>query len=222
VHDDAPAVLESSMTPTDPDSGQSRPRRSKRSDEAAARLMKALGHPMRMRILMRLSQKVMSPNQLAQELEERLGSVSYHVRVLVEIGYLELVRTEPRRGAVEHFYRAQARAFLTDSDWERLPDKTRKALSDSVLQTLWRDVGIAVATGTFDERLDRHLSFTQIVLDEDGWTKLKTEVDRVLELAIDLQNESAARLQDGNKGGAEVFGRLGALLYTAPPSEPAV
>src|SRR3954463_11459574 len=101
-----------------------RPRRSKRSEEAAERLMKALGHPMRMRILMRLSQKTMSPNQLAQELEERLGSVSYHVRVLVEIGYLELVGTEPRRGAVEHFYRAQARAFLTDADWARLPDKT--------------------------------------------------------------------------------------------------
>lgn len=208
------------MTPPDTKSGAKSPRRSKRSDEAAARLMKALGHPMRMRILMRLSQKVMSPNQLAQELEERLGSVSYHVRVLVEIGYLELVRTEPRRGAVEHFYRAQARAFLTDADWERLPDKTRQALSDSVLQVMWRDVGIAVATGTFDERVDRHLSFTQLVLDESAWSELKGEVDKVLELAIDLQNQSAARLQDGATGGDEVFGRLGALLYTAPPSEP--
>jgi DNA-binding transcriptional ArsR family regulator len=201
-------------------SGTPRPRRSKRSEEAAERLMKALGHPMRMRILMRLSQKTMSPNQLAQELEERLGSVSYHVRVLVEIGYLELIRTEPRRGAVEHFYRAQARAFLTDSDWERLPDKTRQSLSDSVLQVLWRDIGIAVATGTFDERVDRHLSFTPLVLDEQAWDRLKGELDRVLDLAIDLQNESAARLQDGKSGGAEISGRLGALLYTAPASEP--
>ena len=201
-------------------SGSSRPRRSKRSDDAAARLMKALGHPMRMRILMRLSQKTMSPNQLAQELEERLGSVSYHVRVLVEIGYLELVKTEPRRGAVEHFYRAQARAFLTDSDWERLPDKTRQSLSDSVLQVMWRDIGIAVATGSFDERIDRHLSCTSLVLDEQAWEKLKGEVDRVLDLAIDLQAESAARLQDGRKGGDEVSARLGALLYTGPASEP--
>jgi DNA-binding transcriptional ArsR family regulator len=208
------------MPPSDPSSSTDRPRRSKRSDEAAARLMKALGHPMRMRILMRLSQKVMSPNQLAQEIEERLGSVSYHVRVLVEIGYLELVRTEPRRGAVEHFYKAQSRAFLTDADWERLPDKTRQALSDSVLQVMWRDVGIAVATGTFDERVDRHLSFTQLVLDESAWSELKGEVDKVLELAIDLQNQSQARLSDGESGGAEIFGRLGALLYTAPASEP--
>ena len=207
------------MPPPDA-SAAKRPRRSKRSEEAAERLIKALGHPMRMRILMRLSQRTMSPNQLAQELEERLGSVSYHVRVLVDIGYLELVRTEPRRGAVEHFYRAQARAFLSDADWGRLPDKTRRALSDSVLQVMWRDIAISVAMGTFDQRVDRHLSFTALVLDEEAWTQLKTELDRVLDLGLQLQAESAARLQDGQGGGGEVIARLGALLYTAPEAEP--
>lgn len=212
--------MTSTDVPAAPSGTTPRPRRTKRSDEAAQRLMKALGHPMRLRILMRLSQKTMSPNQLAQELEERLGSVSYHVRVLLDIGFLELVKTEPRRGAVEHFYRAIARAFLTDEDWVRLPEKTRDKLTEAILQITWRDIAIALATGTIDERTDRHLSFTPLLLDEQGWQDLKAKVDGVLDSAFTIQAESAARLQDGRSGGGEVFTRLTEMLYTAPPQEP--
>ena len=35
-----------------------------------------------------------------------LRSVAYHVRVLKKLGCIELVETLPRRGAVEHVYRA--------------------------------------------------------------------------------------------------------------------
>lgn len=68
---------------------------------------KAVGHPMRVAAYLELCENVRSPNQLTGLLGERLGSVSYHVRVLVELNLLDLVRTEPRRGAVEHFYRAR-------------------------------------------------------------------------------------------------------------------
>jgi hypothetical protein len=45
-----------------------------------------------------------SPNLLATAMDEPLGNVSYHVKTLLEYDTLELVKTEPRRGAVEHFY----------------------------------------------------------------------------------------------------------------------
>jgi hypothetical protein len=45
-----------------------------------------------------------SPHQIATRLDESLGTVSYHVRRLHSFGLIELARTEPRRGAVEHFY----------------------------------------------------------------------------------------------------------------------
>ncbi len=34
-----------------------------------------------------------------------LGTVSYHVRELVKLGVIQLNRMEPRRGAMEHFYK---------------------------------------------------------------------------------------------------------------------
>jgi hypothetical protein len=46
--------------------------------------------------------------------------VSHHTRVLRDLGCIELVRTEPRRGAVEHYYRPVLRPFLDDEQWEQL------------------------------------------------------------------------------------------------------
>ena len=68
-----------------------------------------------------LNQRVASPSQLSGELDEPIGNVSYHMRTLTELGMVELVRTEPRRGAVEHYYRAIERPHLPAQDWATLP-----------------------------------------------------------------------------------------------------
>lgn len=50
-----------------------------------------------------------TPKELAEALEHDLGTTSYHVRQLAARGLLKMVRTEPRRGALSHFY------ILTDA-----------------------------------------------------------------------------------------------------------
>src|SRR4051812_47204949 len=87
-------------------SGKNRSRAGAQTSEA--RIAKALAHPLRARILLRLGERVASPGDLASELGAPLGLVAYHVRMLRDYHCVELVRTEPRRGAVQHFYRATA------------------------------------------------------------------------------------------------------------------
>ncbi|MBJ7469649.1 MAG: helix-turn-helix transcriptional regulator [Solirubrobacteraceae bacterium] len=66
-------------------------------------------HPLKLRIVdMFGTGEEFSPMMLHTELGDPLGNVSYHVRALLDAGLIELVRTEPRRGAIEHFYRASA------------------------------------------------------------------------------------------------------------------
>ena len=91
-------------------------------------LMKALSHPLRRKILGRASQPF-SPKQLARELGEPIGNVSYHVRILAEAGLIELVKTEPRRGAVEHFYRASRSARSRIQKVARSLEKVGDALA---------------------------------------------------------------------------------------------
>ena len=74
------------------------------------RLAKALSHRLRVQILRRLEEAgEASPKELAQALGEPVGNISYHVCILRELDCVELVRTEPRRGALAHFYRAEGK-----------------------------------------------------------------------------------------------------------------
>jgi DNA-binding transcriptional ArsR family regulator len=69
-------------------------------------MVKALTHPMRVQILALLEERTATPAELAVELGAPLGNVSYHVRQLSGLGLIKLVKRTPRRGAVEHHYRA--------------------------------------------------------------------------------------------------------------------
>ncbi|HEX5763776.1 MAG TPA: winged helix-turn-helix domain-containing protein [Solirubrobacterales bacterium] len=68
--------------------------------------LKALANPLRLEALAVLAERRASPKEIAQELGAKLPSVSYHVKVLERYSLIEQVDKIPRRGAVEHFYRA--------------------------------------------------------------------------------------------------------------------
>src|SRR5919201_5357320 len=108
------------------------------------RIAKALSHPMRARILVILGERVASPNEIAELIEGRLPTVSYHVRALLDLGCIELVDTAQRRGAIEHYYRAGVRPFFSDRDWKRLPRSGRQGISAAALRIIWEDVGEAL------------------------------------------------------------------------------
>src|SRR5436190_4982072 len=71
-------------------------------------LVKGLSNVLRQHILLNAVMGEVSPNGLSKELGEGLSQVSYHVRVLRDDcdGLIEETRTVPRRGAIEHYYRA--------------------------------------------------------------------------------------------------------------------
>jgi DNA-binding transcriptional ArsR family regulator len=165
------------------------------------RLVKALAHPLRVEILTILNERMASPNELSKELEEGLSQVSYHVKVLKDFECIEMVKTEPRRGAVEHYYRATARAFLTDRDWKTLPDSVKPGVSASVVQIILDEVVGAIRGGTFDAREDRHLSWTPGVVDEQGWNESVDLANETLDRAIAIQSASAKRLAKSGEEG---------------------
>lgn len=168
------------------------------------RLVKALAHPLRVQILAILNERMASPNELSKELEEGLSQVSYHVKVLKDFECIEMVKTEPRRGAVEHYYRATARAFLSDTDWQSLPDSVKPGMSASFLRMLIDDVVGALKGGSFDARDDRHISWTPGVVDEEAWVEIAELLEETLKRVITIQTRAAARLAKSGKEGIPV------------------
>jgi DNA-binding transcriptional ArsR family regulator len=164
------------------------------------RLIKVLAHPLRVRILAILEQRVASPSEIAGELEASLGVVSYHVRRLEALGLIKLVRKTPRRGAVEHYYRADAKHHIPDEAWAQAPDIVRRAMAGATLGELSAKVNAAAAEGGFN-RDDAHISVTNLVLDEKGWKAISRELAKTLERVDRIQAESHERLRKGDHEG---------------------
>ena len=83
------------------------------------RVVKALGHPIRMKILAILDDGTATPKDLAETLDLPLENVSYHVRALKELGFIKLERTRQVRGAVAHHYKLADRPQIDN----RAPDR---------------------------------------------------------------------------------------------------
>jgi DNA-binding transcriptional ArsR family regulator len=158
------------------------------------RLVKGLAHPLRIHILRVLETRVASPSEIAEEIGAPLGNVSYHVRFLARVGLIELTSTKPRRGAVEHYYRAVARVSVTDQAWALVPEVVKSGMISATLDQTGRVIGAAASSGGFD-RSDAVVARREMLLDQQGFTDLAAELNGVLERIKEIEKESAERLE---------------------------
>jgi DNA-binding transcriptional ArsR family regulator len=173
-----------------------------------------LSHPLRPQILQILALRgEASPNEIAAELGVPLGTLSYHTRLLRDSGWIELVREVPRRGAVEHFYRAVVRAHVDDAQWEQLPLGIRRRLASMTVGQVLRTASAAAAAGGFDQA-GAHVDRLPLELDDQGWSELSEVLSGVLEEAGRIQERSNER-RSSREPGARRASELAILHYAA-------
>ncbi len=80
-------------------------------DISSAEHFKALGHPMRHRLLFALGRNPATVSQLAAALGSHKGNIAHHLKVLHEAGLIQEAGTRQVRGGTERYYRRTARAF---------------------------------------------------------------------------------------------------------------
>src|SRR4051794_36956294 len=134
------------------------------------RYVKAMSHPLRVRILALLDERTASPVELAGWLGATLGTTAYHVRTLERIGLIELVRETRVRGAVEHHYRAKPRPTVSDDAWAAAPPIAKQAAVSASLQTIDAYARAASAAGGFDHG-NAHLTRTPLPPAAPGGTE---------------------------------------------------
>lgn len=163
-------------------------------DITDARVAKAYAHPLRIHILGLLDDRVASPSEIANELNAPLTHVSYHVRQLAGLGLIKLVRTTPRRGAVEHHYTAHIKPLITDDAWGQIPDVVKQNLVSGWVQQLGAHVADAVSNNGFD-RENAHMTRNAAEIDEKGWNALSKELTKTLDRVLKIIAESKTRIE---------------------------
>jgi DNA-binding transcriptional ArsR family regulator len=157
------------------------------------RYVKALSHPLRVRILALLQERTASPRELAEWLDATLGTVSYHVRTLHDFGLIELVRTTQVRGAIAHHYRSKVRPRVSDEAWASAAPIVKQAAVGAALQTVDDYARASAAAGGFD-RSEAHLTRTNLRLDAKGWQAAAKACERLLADLAKVEDAASKRL----------------------------
>ena len=169
---------------------------------ADPRWLRAISHPIRIRLLAMLDEEPASPVILASKLEQPLGTVAYHVRTLYDLGLLELVHTRQRRGATEHYYRTTGSPELGEGAWSSLDPISKQRLLTALIARATDLASRSAAAGGFDSN-DAHLSTTALKLDREGFAQLARECRAWLERAREIERESERRRADASGDGAK-------------------
>lgn len=146
------------------------------AEDVDTRVVKALGHPTRVRILSVLRERELaSPVELSHELGIALGTIGYHVRKLETLGFIELAKRTQRRGAVEHHYRARDLLDeLAPAEQSAAGDPSGRGGEATAVAAAAQ---AALASGGFDAveaRADRRV----VALDARGEADLRTALAR--------------------------------------------
>jgi DNA-binding transcriptional ArsR family regulator len=173
------------------------------------RLAKALSHPVRIRALEILNERVASPSDIAKELDIPVANVSYHVNTLLRLRCIEEVELRHVRGAIEHRYRATTRVFAQLDDWRGMPANARHVLASKIGAAAFGDFRDALQSDAFASCGDPLITWTRVVLDDEGWAKVYGVLSDALDAVLVEQTAAMERLErsgeDGTPAAVTIF-----------------
>jgi DNA-binding transcriptional ArsR family regulator len=185
--------------------------------DVATRRLRIGWHPIQLKALTILTERVASPKEIAIALgltKAKAGHVSWHIRELEKADLVEEVRTEPRRGAVEHFFKARKRPIVTEEEAREWSAEQREEFSRYIIVCISRDFGMAIEYKTLDadQYIARHLTRTPLLLDRRGFEDLLNAYMHLFDRAFEIQAESDERRSRTGEVGLPVS----SVLATVP------
>lgn len=124
--------------------------------------LRLLADPIRQRVLKLLGDREMSTSELSAALgDDAPTNLYYHVHRLRSAGLIRLVRTEPRRGAVEKYYDAAAKVFTVKPELavtlagDQASQDDIVAVTRRVAEDTLHQFATSVARGLFNESMQR-------------------------------------------------------------------
>lgn len=161
-------------------------------------LAAALSHPLRLRIIgaMNSPERMYSPKSFAEEISEDVDFVAYHFRELRDLGYIEVVDTNRRRGSVETVYGPTLRAAAWEREWKQMPPAIKQQLAALSLRLGVEAAGAAIDSGAFEARDDAVVGQDTMTLDDRGAAEALAVLLAALDRLVQISEEAGKRLDE--------------------------
>jgi DNA-binding transcriptional ArsR family regulator len=152
----------------------------------------ALGHRIRVHILIALNDGTHTAAQLSEMLGEPLNNVSNHLRKMLDDGAIEIAKEERKGNVVQYWYRAVEIPYYSQEEVEAMTPLQRQVTAGAVVQSGSAEVMAALYAGNLaDPRTV--LSWDLYSVDAQGREELEAENIRYLDRLRDIHVEATNR-----------------------------
>ncbi len=128
---------------------------------------------------------------------------------------IELIREEPRRGAMEHYYKASTKVFVPAWLMKLIPKSAQREMFGDVLADIEQDVGAALETGTFDNRDDWVVGRDPRTLDGKGREDAEQAAAEFFERYAEIEAETINRRANGESDGEAIPTTAVVLVFSS-------
>ena len=152
----------------------------------------ALGHRIRVHILIVLNDGIYTAAQLAEIIDEPLNNVSNHLRKMLEDGSVEVAKEERKGNVVQYSYRAVEIPYYSQKAAEEMTQLQRQMTAGAIFQSGSAEVMAALYAGKLAD--PRAVVFWHWYnVDQRGRDDLEAENRRYLERLREIEVESTNR-----------------------------
>jgi hypothetical protein len=128
---------------------------------------------------------------------------------------ISLTPSEPRRGAVEHFYRATSKVFIPSWVAKSWPKSVRDGVAGTILEEVEVDLTESISAGLFNDRPDHVVTRDPRTLDGKAREDTEEAAAEFFERYEEIAGGAEKRLKNGEGDGERIQTSAVVLVFSS-------
>jgi DNA-binding transcriptional ArsR family regulator len=154
----------------------------------------AVGHRIRIEVLLALHERAHSTVELARIIRQPMSTVTHHVEELLKDGSIEIGHTRTVRGIEQYFYRAIKLPVYTDEEIAALPFDERQRINGTVLEAVMAEALASFWAGKISLDPRSFLAWNWFNVDGQGRDEIADALYECWERMTTIEAESMNRV----------------------------
>lgn len=138
----------------------------------------AVGHRVRVHILIVLNEGTYTASEIAAIIGEPLNNVSNHIRELLDAGSIELAEVRQARNMIKHYYRAIEMPHYSDEEVAAMTPEQQQVTAGLAIQSMVAEVMAGLWSGRMQNDRRLWLAWDWFNVDEQGRGEIADEQER--------------------------------------------
>jgi DNA-binding transcriptional ArsR family regulator len=165
----------------------------------------AVGHRIRVHILIVLNEGTFTPSQISRIIDEPLNNVSNHIRELLDAGSIELAKTEQVRNTPQHYYRAVEMPYYSDEEVAAMTPEQRQVTAGLAIQSMVAEMMAGLWSGKMQNDPRLWLAWNWFNVDAQGREEIADEQERSWRRIQEIEVEATNRRAKSGEGAVSIL-----------------